>query len=345
MSINSLEDVVVEYINQLRDNLREAQKHLRELNDTGYTMIKGVEEGYKNLIADLQAEIEKLRRDPELHPSHAEAQTQINELRAQIEELKHAAEAKTEFYKGVEMGAQTLRYTLREARDEIDKLRDICRKQEEDRKELDERLTTTAARVVHKYTSMVSFISEASVWHLQTFGEAAFKDKRERAARLIEEALETGQALGLDAYVMHKLVDYVMAKPPGLVNQEMGGVIVCWALLCGSLSGVNPDKIMQDALDDCWKRQAMIKAKHQGKIAEGVSGSALWLHEGNATKVEPLVGVGPAEWDTKVESRTETRSMHIDGSKIIAEGRKAHEDFINETRQPGRGEEIDRGTM
>lgn len=61
-------------------------------------------------------------------------------------------------------------------------------------------------------------------WCSQAFGDDHAKSIPQRAIRLIEEAVETGQAAGCDPAMVHKLVDYVYAKPIGELRQEIGGV-------------------------------------------------------------------------------------------------------------------------
>jgi len=64
-------------------------------------------------------------------------------------------------------------------------------------------------------------------WVVKVFGIECLTDKVERATRLLEEALELGQAMGgLDRERAHELVDYVFDRKPGEVGQEIGGVFV-----------------------------------------------------------------------------------------------------------------------
>ena len=51
-------------------------------------------------------------------------------------------------------------------------------------------------------------------------------DPHERAMRFAEEAIELVQACGLEASEVERLVNYVFAKPPGEIHQEIGGVMV-----------------------------------------------------------------------------------------------------------------------
>ena len=53
---------------------------------------------------------------------------------------------------------------------------------------------------------------EIGEWVLRVFGPA-FWNRTERALRVCEEAIEVGQAFGLNKEVLHKLVDYVFDRP------------------------------------------------------------------------------------------------------------------------------------
>lgn len=53
---------------------------------------------------------------------------------------------------------------------------------------------------------------------------------KERALRVLEEAVELAQAEGVDITMVNRLTDHVYSKPPGEPAQEVGGVAV--TLLC-----------------------------------------------------------------------------------------------------------------
>ena len=70
-------------------------------------------------------------------------------------------------------------------------------------------------------------------WAETTFGERVAHSEKERAFRVMEEALELGQTIdGVTREDAHQLVDYVFDKAPGDVNQEVGGAIVTLAAFC-----------------------------------------------------------------------------------------------------------------
>jgi hypothetical protein len=70
-------------------------------------------------------------------------------------------------------------------------------------------------------------------WVESTFGHAA-SVPRERALRLLEEAVELAQAEGLSIGHVQGVVDHVFSKPPGAPEQEAGGVGVTLLAYCAS---------------------------------------------------------------------------------------------------------------
>lgn len=76
--------------------------------------------------------------------------------------------------------------------------------------------------------------SDAFAWGGRTFGEINL-NKRERARRFLEEAVELVQAAGLGASAVVDIVSHVYNKPPGEPAQEAGGVGVTLLMLCQCL--------------------------------------------------------------------------------------------------------------
>lgn len=60
-------------------------------------------------------------------------------------------------------------------------------------------------------------------WVLKTFGESLY-ETRERAIRLVEEAVELAQAEGVTLGMVRRVTDEVYMKAPGDPAQEAGGV-------------------------------------------------------------------------------------------------------------------------
>lgn len=61
-------------------------------------------------------------------------------------------------------------------------------------------------------------------WCIAAFGDNHARSIRQRGIRLVEEAIETGQACGCDPEMVHRLIDHIYAKPKGELFQELGGV-------------------------------------------------------------------------------------------------------------------------
>lgn len=77
-------------------------------------------------------------------------------------------------------------------------------------------------------------------WCVAAFGDDHAKSIEQRGIRLVEEAIEAGQAAGCSAEMIHRLVDYVFARPVGELRQEMGGVGVT-LLALAQAAGVSAD--------------------------------------------------------------------------------------------------------
>lgn len=78
-------------------------------------------------------------------------------------------------------------------------------------------------------------------WARRVLGDDIFENTKERALRLVEEALELAQAIGVTDVDLHRLVDYVYARPVGEVSQEVAGTMVTLYAVAAS-AGVDADE-------------------------------------------------------------------------------------------------------
>lgn len=62
-------------------------------------------------------------------------------------------------------------------------------------------------------------------WASRVFGDPLINDN-ERAARVIEEAAEIAQCLGLSRERLDRIVDRTYNRPKGKIDQELGGMII-----------------------------------------------------------------------------------------------------------------------
>lgn len=83
-------------------------------------------------------------------------------------------------------------------------------------------------------TRKISFQDTCLKWAQDVLGEASVNDKTERALRFLEEALELVQVAGVSAEQVATMTDYVFGRPQGEIHQEVGGVGLTLALLCGA---------------------------------------------------------------------------------------------------------------
>ncbi len=111
---------------------------------------------------------------------------------------------------------------------------------------------------------------ETLQWAVDTFGPCA-RDRRERAMRFLEEALELAQAEGLEVRDVDRLMWRVFERPPGETEQEIAGVHITLASL-SERAGIQ----ISEAVEAEWRRieskpPEYFQHKHADKVAEGVA--------------------------------------------------------------------------
>lgn len=82
--------------------------------------------------------------------------------------------------------------------------------------------------------SLFNFQKYVWVWVNDCLGNSTATDVSERNFRFLEEALELVQSSGATKDDAYKLVDYVFSRDKGAPHQEVGGVMVTLAALCGA---------------------------------------------------------------------------------------------------------------
>lgn len=119
-------------------------------------------------------------------------------------------------------------------------------------------------------------------WCKEAFGDAAATSLPNRGIRMVEEALELAQAVGCDKEMIHKLVDYVFARPVGEIGQELGGLGTT-TLALAHAAGLSADaeeakeveRVLAKPLDYFRARNA--KKDEAGFNAVGAARSDEWL--------------------------------------------------------------------
>ncbi|WP_206666195.1 hypothetical protein [Rhodanobacter glycinis] len=77
-------------------------------------------------------------------------------------------------------------------------------------------------------------------WCVAAFGDDHAASIEQRGIRLVEEAIEAGQACGCQPDMVHRLVDHIYGKPTGDLSQELGGVGVTMLALAQA-AGLDAD--------------------------------------------------------------------------------------------------------
>lgn len=156
---------------------------------------------------------------------------------------------------------------------------------------------------------------EMLAWAVAMFGPAAL-NRDERAARVLEEALELAQCEGVSEEVCARLVGRVYSRDHGVTVQEIAGLQFCINTLAENM-GINPitEAEIEFIRVSKWPKEYWNK-KHGEKIAAGVAnlsspsktctcvvGTAYvqpWLHYQNC----PLYAPRPLqEWPPKLETK------------------------------------------
>jgi NTP pyrophosphatase (non-canonical NTP hydrolase) len=81
-------------------------------------------------------------------------------------------------------------------------------------------------------------------WGAACFGLEHMHDPKNRSIRLVEEAVELCQAVGVDAELIKTIVDDVYVKPPGEPLQELGGCLVTASVMAYTL-GMDPEEVLE----------------------------------------------------------------------------------------------------
>jgi hypothetical protein len=110
-----------------------------------------------------------------------------------------------------------------------------------------------------------------AAWVVQVFGEDVLRDRVERAARVLEEALELAQACGVSRETAEGLVARVYARPPGdaaIEAAQVGVCLIAWA------EGAQEDlgTLVDDEIDRIESLPVeKIRARHAAKVRAGIA--------------------------------------------------------------------------
>ena len=108
------------------------------------------------------------------------------------------------------------------------------------------------------------FQNRARAWGLECLGYALVYDERERAHRMLEEAVEVFQSMGRSAEEAHAIVAWKMEGEPGEIQQEIGGLMMTVSVLCSSRA-IDLITCAENGLADAYERIEEVRAKQLRK--------------------------------------------------------------------------------
>jgi len=121
-------------------------------------------------------------------------------------------------------------------------------------------------------------------WGAAAFGLDQITSVEQRGLRLIEKAIEAAQAAGCDSAMLHKMVDYVFARPSGDLYQELGGVSVCLLAMANAAGFSADDAEKLEIARILAKPVATFTERNKAKNDAGFKSRA--LHEERAQQKE-----------------------------------------------------------
>lgn len=110
-----------------------------------------------------------------------------------------------------------------------------------------------------------------AAWVRSRLGTAVLMDREERAARLVEEAIELAQAEGMARSDVVKITNRVFDREVGEVTQEVGGIGVCLLAYCHA-ADLDFVMLTKREVDRIEKVPAEVtQAKHDAKVKAGTA--------------------------------------------------------------------------
>ena len=157
--------------------------------------------------------------------------------------------------------------------------------------------------LIEKYEARISPRRDRQIetvqWARRAFGIAQANDQKQRAARLLEEAIEAYQATGANPAMAHKLVDFVFDRPVGELAQELGQVQVCVLLLADAAALDADNEELRELNRIRAKDPAYFTARNAAKNAAGfyamdapiATGGHEPMSDGEAARLYQLAGL------------------------------------------------------
>src|SRR5690606_23251226 len=106
--------------------------------------------------------------------------------------------------------------------------------------------------------------AKAVTWAKACFGFDQVMDRKLRALRFLEEAIELVQAAGLSIEEVERVKQYVYWRPPGEIPQEVGGVMVTLGVFCYAHE-LQMNELGHREIERCWEKITLIRHKNLSK--------------------------------------------------------------------------------
>lgn len=107
-------------------------------------------------------------------------------------------------------------------------------------------------------------------WVIEAFGERCMAPK-ERAARLLEEAVELAQSEGLTIPEVRALIEHIYSKPCGTASQEVGNIAVTLLAYCGATGFSADEEEEREVLRVLGEPLDYFRLRHQRKARAGIA--------------------------------------------------------------------------
>ena len=118
--------------------------------------------------------------------------------------------------------------------------------------------------------NMQEFQVKVKSWVERVMGKTVARNGNERCRRFMEEAAELVQAGGMTRVEAIRMVNYVYSRPPGVMDQEVGGVCVTLSALCSAYY-LNLDHCASAELERIELNVDLIRKKHNAKADLGLA--------------------------------------------------------------------------
>lgn len=117
----------------------------------------------------------------------------------------------------------------------------------------------------------VQLVERCRRWVRECLGIRILTDRKERAMRHLEEAMELAQALGVAEGSALRIAERVWSRPIGTPGSEAAGSLFTLIVLCSEV-GVDLEAELYNELERVENPDVMklIRAKHTDKVFKGI---------------------------------------------------------------------------